>query len=155
MKAFFKVFAALLLAFTTVSISTLAHENEVHNQTLTISNAWAPHTGKRTMSAAVYLTLHNDATTVDTLIDVKSDIARMTTLHHSYEKNTVMRMDHVDRLDLPAQEIITLSPGGYHIMLMSLDAPLKRGEYFPLTLVFEKAGPVQIMVEITGIGGPE
>jgi len=64
-------------------------------------------------------------------------------------------MDHVARLDIPAHGAVSLSPGGHHIMLMQLAHPLKRGDSFPLTLIFEKAGPIQITVAITGIGGPE
>ncbi len=154
MKTFMKVFTALIIAFSATTFS-VAHDSDSHEHKLTIDQPWAPHTGKRTMSAAVYLAIHNAGDTDDTLVDVQSDVAEMTTLHRSYEEDGIMRMDHIDALDIPAGGDAALSPGGYHIMLMQLEAPLKRGEYFPLTLVFENAGEVEVMVEITGIGGPE
>ena len=52
-----------------------------------------------------------------------------------------MRMAAVKRVDLPAGKTVELSPGGYHVMLMDLKAPLKEGEQVPVTLTFEdKAG---------------
>lgn len=154
MKTFTKVLSTILLIFSATSIS-VAYDNNDHEQIITINQPWAPHTGKRTMSAAVYLAMHNSGKQDDSLVDVKSDIAEMTTLHQSYEEDGIMRMDHVDALKVPAGGDANLSPGGYHIMLMQLQAPLKRGEQFPLTLVFEHAGEITVMVDITGIGGPD
>lgn len=154
MKPLFTFFATLL-AVLSLATPALSHDTDKHDHMLTIDQPWAPHTGKRTMSAAVYLALHNGGKEDDALINVKSDVAEMTTLHQSYEEDGIMRMDHVDALAIPAGGSAALSPGGYHVMLMQLSAPLKRGEHFPLTLVFEKAGEITVMVEITGIGGPE
>lgn len=154
MKILAKIFAAILVSFSLAG-PAFTHDNNSHDHMLTIDQPWAPHTGKRTMSAAIYLVVHNGGEEDDTLVDVKSDVAEMTTLHRSYEQDGIMRMDHIEALDVPAGGSAKLSPGGYHIMLMQLEAPLKRGEHFPLTLVFEKAGDVTVMVEITGIGGPE
>lgn len=155
MKLIVKLLSAALLSLGLSVISAANHEAANHEHMLTIDQPWAPHTGKRTMSAAVYLSLHNGGNASDSLIDVKSDVAGMTMLHQSYEEDGIMRMDHVNALEVPAGGSAALAPGGYHIMLMQLHAPLKKGEYFPLTLVFEKAGEVTVQVEITGIGGPE
>lgn len=156
MKTLAKLFAAALILLPFQSVTVYAHgDTEQHAHKLTIDQPWAPHTGKRTMSAAVYLKMHNGGPESDTLVNVRSDVAEMTMLHRSYEEDGIMRMDHVEALEVPAGGSAALSPGSYHIMLMRLAAPLKRGEHFPLTLEFEKAGPVTVMVEITGIGGPE
>lgn len=145
--------ALVAISFGTASVSANEANNQSHK--ITIEQPWTPHTGKRKMSAAAYFTMHNWSDENDTLVDVKSDIAEMTMLHRSYEKDGVMRMDHVDGLEVPAGGTAALAPGGYHVMFMQLHAPLKRGEHFPLTLVFEKAGEVTVQVEITGVGGLE
>ena len=44
---------------------------------------------------------------------------------------------------------------GHHVMLMGLKAPLKQGESFPLTLTFERAGSVEVMVSVEKIGATE
>ncbi len=58
----------------------------------------------------------------------------------------VMKMSAVDKLALPAGKAVELKPGGYHVMLMDLVAPLKEGETVPLQLTFEdKAGKKQTL----------
>jgi copper(I)-binding protein len=49
-----------------------------------------------------------------------------------------------DGLELPAGEDVSLEPGGYHIMLLELQAPIVEGDTIPVTLMFENAGEVQI-----------
>ena len=43
----------------------------------------------------------------------------------------MMKMKAVDRLPLPAGKSVELSPGGYHMMLFDLKAPLKAGDVVP------------------------
>ena len=50
-----------------------------------------------------------------------------------------MTMREVARIPLPAGEAVTLEPGGYHVMLLELAAPLTAGQTFPVTLTFEEA----------------
>lgn len=126
-----------------------------HSHGIMIDQPWAPHTGKRTMSAAVYFKIHNNGHHADALVGVETDLAEVAMLHRSYEDDGIMKMDHVEALEIKAGGDAALEPGSYHIMLMRLVKPLKRGEVFPLTLEFEKAGKVQVIVEITGIGGPK
>ena len=59
-----------------------------------------------------------------------------------------MRMQQVDKIDLPAGESVELKPGGYHIMLMDLAAPLEEGTTIEITLEFEKATSVTVSAEV-------
>ena len=52
----------------------------------------------------------------------------------------VMRMRRVDSLDLPAGKTVALEPGGYHVMLLDINRPLKAGEHVAVTLVIEEGG---------------
>ena len=45
-----------------------------------------------------------------------------------------MRMRELDALDLPAGQIVSLAPGGMHLMLFDLSAPLRDGGRVHLTL---------------------
>ena len=49
-------------------------------------------------------------------------------------------------VDVPAGGKTALEPGGLHVMLIGLKAPLKEGDKFPLTLTFAKAGKVDVEV---------
>jgi copper(I)-binding protein len=63
-------------------------------------------------------------------------------------EGSVMTMRPVPALDLPAGKTVELKPGGYHVMLMDLKAPLKQDSTVPLTLTFRDAKGVQSQVEI-------
>ena len=69
----------------------------------------------------------------------------------------VMRMRPVEGIDLPPGQAVALKPGGYHIMLMNLRAPLTVGQTFPLHLTFANspAEDVQVMVQPASATGPE
>jgi len=47
---------------------------------------------------------------------------------------------------------VTLAPGGLHLMMMGLKEPFKQGEKVPLTLVFEKAGKIDVELAIVPLG---
>jgi copper(I)-binding protein len=72
-----------------------------------------------------------------------------------------MRMRGVDTLELPAGRAVELKPGGYHVMLMDLKAPLKKGDTVPIKLkVRSKSGQtqdVEVKAEVRDVaaaGGP-
>lgn len=88
--------------------------------------------------AGVYMHLKADARAK--LVGVKSAAAGAAEVHQMSNAGGVMRMRHVDSLDLPAGRVVKLEPGGYHVMLMDIRRPLKVGERVELTLEIEQAG---------------
>ena len=60
-------------------------------------------------------------------------------------------MRQLDGIDLPPGSTIMLKPSGIHLML-GLKQPLKQGQTFPLTLTFQKAGVVDVTVEVGAVG---
>ncbi|WP_283180232.1 copper chaperone PCu(A)C [Gemmobacter sp. 24YEA27] len=56
--------------------------------------------------------------------------------------------NHVPVLEIPAGETVALERGGYHIMFMGLKQSLKKGEMVPGTLVFERAGRIEVEFSI-------
>jgi protein SCO1 len=122
----------------------------------TIDRAWARATpGSATVSAA-YLRIAS--TTGDRLIGLETSVARKAELHTSIQENGVMQMRELSGgVAIAAGQQIELQPGGpMHIMLIDLKQPLKAGDRFPLTLIFEKAGrrDVAVSVEKLGAMGP-
>ena len=59
-----------------------------------------------------------------------------------------MVMREVEGIDLVAGEMLMLKPGGYHVMIIDLVAPLEMGQVFDVTLTFDKAGDVVVPVEV-------
>lgn len=101
-----------------------------------------------TGAAYVSLMLHGDA---DRLVGVSTPAAKMAGLHETKQVDGVMKMEHVDGIDIPAHGMLEMKPGGYHIMLMGLSQPLKEGDEIELTLTFEKAGEVKVKAKVGGV----
>lgn len=62
----------------------------------------------------------------------------------------LMKMQRVPTVDVPAGGTVTFAPMAYHVMLFNLKdrSLLQDGKRFPLTLHFEKAGAVQVDVNV-------
>lgn len=115
---------------------------------LTVQDAWARSTPDVGSRAAVYLTIHSDETDELVGASVASEVAGMAQLHETVTDG-VTSMRAVDAI--PVQTgTTTLEPGGYHIMLMDLAAPLEEGQTFELTLEFQNAGERSVEVEVRG-----
>ncbi|MGA0957927.1 MAG: copper chaperone PCu(A)C, partial [Ilumatobacteraceae bacterium] len=57
-------------------------------------------------------------------------------------------MREVEGIDIMGGAMFMLKPGGYHVMIFDLVAPLEIGQTFDVTLTFEKAGDVIVPVEV-------
>jgi len=63
----------------------------------------------------------------------------------------VMKMREIPGIEIPAKGYVSMDRGakeGYHLMLMNLTRPLADGERFPMTLTFQKAGALEVEVEV-------
>jgi copper(I)-binding protein len=68
-------------------------------------------------------------------------------------KDGVMTMRPLEKgLTIEPGKTVKLAPGGYHLMMFDLKSPLKQGERLPVTLEFEKAGKVQVSLDVAGVG---
>jgi copper(I)-binding protein len=121
---------------------------------LEVSSAWARATPAKAENGVAYLTIRSP--TPDRLVSVSSPVAKKAELHTMEMAGMVMKMRPLPGLDIPAGQPLTLKPSGEHIMLMGLNGPLREGQSFPLTLIFEKAGAreVTVAVEKPGASGP-
>ena len=74
-------------------------------------------------------------------------------MHRMSMEGDVMRMRPVESIEVPAGATVALQPGGMHLMLMGLKAPLAAGQRVTLTLQFEKAGEVAVQAAVRAPGG--
>ena len=96
-------------------------------------------------SSAAYLSITNHGAMADRLLAVESSLAHKTELHTMEVTNGVMKMRQIDGgINVPAGKTIQVAPGGFHVMLIGLKAPLNAEENYQVTLVFEKAGRVKL-----------
>jgi hypothetical protein len=141
-----------MAAATLCLVAGLAVAHEFKAGDLTIVHPWAPISRGGTKTGAVYLTIVNDGKNADRLLSASSPLAGSVEIHTHIHDADVMRMRRLDGVDAPPGSTIEFKPGGLHIMLLGLKQPLKDGDMFPMTLVFERAGsvPVAVMVADTG-----
>lgn len=74
-----------------------------------------------------------------TLVGVATPVAGIAEVHEMKMEGDVMRMRAVEAVELKPGQPLHLKPGGYHLMLMELKAPLAVGTTVPLTLTFRTA----------------
>ncbi len=117
-----------------------------------IESPWTRATPPGASTGAGFLTAHNANAQADRLISASSPMAGRTELHEMTMEKDVMKMREVKSISLPANGKLELKPGGYHLMLLQLNAPLKAGDKVPVTLQFEKAGAVKIELEVRAMG---
>ncbi len=117
---------------------------------LVVSEPWARATIGQVKAGAAYLTLTNNGAATDRLVAVETPAAKRSELHGHSMDGGVMRMRPVEAIELAPGAPVVLRPGGLHVMLMGLKAPLKEGGRFSLTLVFEEAGRLEVEVRVEG-----
>ncbi len=143
---------ALVLATLLVALSALAHDYTHGN--LRIDHPWARETASKARAGGAFMNIENTGDTADKLLRAATPMAARVEVHTVIREGDVMRMREVPALELAPRSRVELKPGGYHIMLMELKVPLKLGDRFPLTLTFEKAGPVTIDIVVEKMSGP-
>lgn len=115
---------------------------------LEVSGAWvrAAEAGDNT---AAYFTLHNAGTVPDRLVRASAEGARAVEIHESIaDEQGVVRMRHVEAVDVSAGQRLAFEPGGFHVMLIGLERDLEAGETLELTLHFEGSGEQRLEAEV-------
>lgn len=104
---------------------------------VSVKNPWVRATVAQQKATGAFMQLTSG--TSARLVEAQSPVAGVVEIHEMSMANNVMRMRAIAGLDLPAGKTVELKPGGYHVMLMDLKAPISAGQEVPLTLVFEHA----------------
>jgi copper(I)-binding protein len=143
---------AFCLAFAVPGVAQTGSGQTKPGPTIEIAHPFARATAVTAKTGAAYFTIVNAGASDDRLIAASSPIAEKSELHATIDDNGVMKMRPLVAIAVKAGERVELKPGGMHLMLTGLKAPLKVGQSFPLTLTFEKAGPVTVTVGVEKVG---
>ena len=136
-----------LAAALFLSLPAAAHE--VIAGDLQIIHPHIPQPAASAKAAGGFMAIVNHGTEPDRLLGVESAIAMKSDVHESrVDANGVGTMQHVDFIDIPPGGTVNLEHGDYHIMFMGLAGPLTEGELHKATLIFERAGRVEVEFQI-------
>jgi len=142
---------AFILTLIASPASAFAHDYTVGS--LRIDHPWSRATPKGASIAAGYLVIENKGSAPDRLVGGSSAIAERFEIHEMKMDGGVMKMRPFARgLEIAPGKSVTFAPGGYHLMFVNLREPPVEGKRFKATLVFEKAGAVEVEFVIEKMG---
>ncbi len=113
-----------------------------------IEDAWTRATPPGAKIAAGYMIIRNASKAPDKLLAASSPVAEKVQTHVTLKDGDIFRMREVKGYDIPAAGSFELKPGGAHLMLVNIKAPLKEDDKVPLTLRFERAGEVKTELHV-------
>lgn len=137
----------LLIALTFVlSFSAQASEIQVQNGYLRA----VPPTAAVT---AAFMEIHNQGDQARALVSASSSAAEAVELHTHTNVEGVMQMRQVKQIDLAANSITLLQPGGLHIMLIGLKKPLKMGDKVLVSLKLDDGSLLELDLPVRKVAG--
>ncbi|MCA0302786.1 MAG: copper chaperone PCu(A)C [Proteobacteria bacterium] len=145
-----------LVALVGVAFATPVFAHDYKVGSLEISHPWTRATAPTAKAGGGYVVITNKGATADRLVAAESNASQKVEIHEMKMDGNVMRMRELaGGLEIPPGGSVMLKPGGYHIMFMELKAPLAKGNKVPVTLVFEKAGKVDVDFAVQDMGSAE
>jgi copper(I)-binding protein len=127
----------IVLSIVVFLFSLFVRQTAWAEELIQVEAPWARATVATQRATGVFMRLTGKEAL--TLVAVRSPLAGEAEIHESRVEDGVMKMRAVAALSLPAGKTVSLQPGGLHIMLLHLRAPVAAGDKVPLTLVLEDA----------------
>jgi copper(I)-binding protein len=127
---------------------------------ITIETPWVSEEVGGSENAVAYLIIRNTSEAADRLISVTADIAGTTDFSRvTIDDAGVMNWENLaDGLPIPAKGLVKLEPIPYgprdEIQFHGLNRRLRKGDTFPATFNFEKAGAITVTFEVHYLSGP-
>ena len=144
-----RLLRAAIAATLLVVTPAFAHDGVTHLGAINISLPFTRATLPNAPVGGGFLTIENEGPEADRLVSATSAVAGDTQIHEMAMEGEVMKMRELpDGLEIPAGETVVLAPGGFHIMFMGLKQPFVEGETVAVTLTFEKAGSVEVLLPV-------
>ncbi|WP_292835113.1 copper chaperone PCu(A)C [Microbacterium sp.] len=145
--------AALTFTGCASTTPTAGEQTATEADAITIADAWVK-SADSGMSAA-FGTLENASDADVTVSSAETAASAMVELHETVENDAgEMVMRPIDGgFVIPAGATLDLVPGGSHIMLMDLTAPLTAGDEVALTLTFSDGSTYEFTAPVKDYSG--
>ena len=135
------------LVRTVLSLVWLAAAAPAAAEPPSVAAAWIRATPPGATTAAAYMTLTSSGP-ADRLLGAATPAADAVEIHTNVVESGVTRMERLSELAVPSGAAVRLEPGGAHLMLIGLAAPLAPGTNVTLSLRFATAGTVELEVPV-------
>lgn len=120
---------------------------------LKIDHPWSRATPGGAKVAGGFMRITNNGRESDRLIGGTLVTAGIVEIHEMAMEGNLMKMRALAQgLEIKPGQSVELKPGGYHVMFLDLKSPLKEGERVKGTLVFQRAGTIEVEFKIEARG---
>lgn len=134
------LFAASLL-FSAGVFAGAADHVSVQDPYVRLAPPNAPATG-------AFMVIKNNGDKDVKVLKADNPLSKVTELHTHLNEGGVMKMRPVPAIDIKAKGEVALKPGGLHVMMIDLKAPMKEGDVVPITLTFDDGSSKQVDAKV-------
>jgi copper(I)-binding protein len=145
----FKILTSIFGTSFFLAVSVCAQSAKIGG--LEIEDAFTRATAPGQQVAGGFLKIENKGA-ADQLISASSPAAGEVQLHEMTMEGNVMKMRQVKDIAVPANGVVQLKPGGYHLMFLNLKGPFVADQAVPVKLKFAKAGEVEVKMPVKVMG---
>lgn len=138
-------YAAEILALTLLAAGTAAAQRPAP---LRPEDGWARPVADTTRPSGGYLRLTNVSADTVVVTGARCAGVRRTEIHETSTADGMMRMRRIAELVVPPGATIMFQPGGLHLMLMMLEAPLVAGQTVACTLELRGGATVPVSLAV-------
>jgi len=146
------MFRQLITLLAAAVLAAAANAHEYSMGSLVIGHPWSRPTVSGMPTGVAYLSITNRGLRQDTLLYASTPMAERVEFHRTSFEAGMAHMRPVNTLVIQPNSTVKAEPGGLHLMLVDLKAPLVEGSMVPLVLHFESAGEITVQIKVEPMG---
>ena len=135
---------SLLAAGLMVSLGALAGAAD----SVTVQDPYVRLAPPNAPATGAFMVIRNGGDKDIKVVKASNPVSKITELHTHLNEGGVMKMRPVPAIDVKARGEAVLKPGGLHVMLIDLKAPMKEGDIVPITLTFDDGSSKQVDAKV-------
>lgn len=99
-------------------------------------------------ATAAFMVLKNGGAKDVKVVKADNPASKVTELHTHINEGGMMKMRQVKDIAVKAKGETALKPGGLHVMLIEMKAPMKEGDVIPITLTFDDGSSKKVDAKV-------
>lgn len=135
---------SLLAAGLMVSLGALAGAAD----SVTVQDPYVRLAPPNAPATGAFMVIRNGGDKDVKVVSASNPASKVTELHTHLNEGGVMKMRPVPAIEVKAKGEAVLKPGGLHVMLIDLKAPMKEGDVVPITLSFDDGSSKQVDAKV-------
>ena len=135
---------SLLLASLMVSAGALAAAADM----VTVDEPYVRLAPPNAPATGAFMVIKNAGDKDVKVVKADNPASKVTELHTHLNENGVMKMRPVAAIDVKSKGEAVLKPGGLHVMMINLNAPMKEGDVVPITLTFDDGSSKKVDAKV-------